>query len=107
MPLTAPQIGSKTAAETRNVSVSFLSRLDSGELLTGTPTIAVSPSGLTLGEPAVNQTSQYVNGRLHAAGTVVKFQVSGGSAGTVYTVSVYCDTTGDQFIGGAAMIQVT
>lgn len=87
MPVTiiAPQLGSKTASEVRNAAVSLVSILDSGELLTGTPTVLeVTTTDLTLANKAVNTEALTVNGLAVAIGQAVVFNVAGGTAGTTY-----------------------
>ncbi len=90
---TAPQIQYKTAAEVRMVAVSLQGKLDSGELLTGTPTIVeVTTSALTLGSKAVSTTALTIDGVSNAIGEAVQFSVSGGTAGTTYTINVQVGT---------------
>lgn len=86
------------AGSIRTPKISFLSGLDSGELLTAdstAPTATVSPSGLTVSSLAINTDAVTINGESHAAGQALIFSVSGGSAGTVYTITltVYSDAT--------------
>jgi hypothetical protein len=90
---TVPHQRTKTAAEVRNAAVSFVGKLDSGELLTGTPTVTVSPSGPTLSNKAVNTAQLTIDGQTVAIGQAVQFSVSGGTAGTSYVITVQCGTT--------------
>ncbi len=92
---TAPQTGEKTPSESLNVAVSFARKLDGAEELTGTPTISVSPSGLTLSAAAVSTTALTINGVSVAAGKAVQFNVSDGSADTCYTISILAETDAD------------
>lgn len=65
--------------EVRNVSVSFVDVLDSGELLTGTPTISqLSPATplLTFANEAVSAAEKTINNRRVAAGRAVQFKVT-------------------------------
>ncbi len=90
---TAPQIQCKTANEVRLVAVSFQGKLDSGELLTGTPTIVeVTTSALTLANKAVSTAALTIDGVSNATGEAVQFSVSGGTAGTQYTINVQVGT---------------
>lgn len=82
----------------RTPKVSFLRGLDSGELLTSdstAPTATVSPSGLTVSGLAINTAAVDINGTSHAAGQALIFSVSGGTAGTEYTITLtaYSDAT--------------
>lgn len=84
---TAPQIQCKTVSEIRNGAVSFVGKLDSGELLTGTPTVVeVTTSDLTISNVAVNTAALTINGLSVAIGQAVQFKVVGGIADTVYTL---------------------
>ena len=83
----------KKAAEERLVSVSLAGKLDSGELLTGTPTIVeVTTSDLTLANKAVSTAQLTISGRTVAIGQAVQFKVSGGTAGTTYTIRITVTT---------------
>lgn len=93
----APQINEKKVSEVRNAAVSFSGLLDSGEVLTGTPTVLVtdpteSPETLTLSDKVVNTAAIVVNGVTTAIGNAVQFSVSGGTANTEYTIQLSCDT---------------
>ncbi len=82
-----------TDAETRAVKVSFADDLDSGELLTGTPTVAeITTSDLTLANKAVSTGSLTILGKTVATGAAVQFTVTGGTAGTTYEVKITCGT---------------
>lgn len=109
MPSTAPQIPDKTASEVRNCIVSFAGKLDSGELLTGTPTVTASPSGLTIANVIRNSTSKTVNGVSISASQGVQWKVSGGTAGTTYTFTITCgtDATPAQTLIGYAKMRVS
>jgi len=90
---TAKQIQCKTASEVRVAAVSFQGKLDSGELLTGTPTVVeVTTSDLTLGDKAVSTTALTIDGTSNAIGEAVVFSITGGTAGTAYTIKVTCGT---------------
>lgn len=88
---TVPHIRTKTAAEVRNAAVNFQGKLDSGELLTGTPT--ATASGITTSNVAVNTAELTIDGVTVAIGQAVQFRVSGGTAGTTYTITVEATTT--------------
>lgn len=94
----APQHETKSVSEYRNVSVSFSGKLDSGELLTGTPTVvvaspSVSPEDLILSSKIVNTSELAINGVTVPIGEAVQFHVTGGSvANSPYTIRIMCST---------------
>lgn len=92
-----PQVHTQYPGETRVHSVDFQDALDSGVLLTGTPTVVdanlPSPEVLTLGNKAVNATSLTINGRSCAAGQAVQFTLACNTAGS-YSILVSCGTDG-------------
>jgi hypothetical protein len=88
----APQIRTKHPDETRSAAVSFDDVLDSGELLTGTPTVTIDPSGPTLSNKRVNTGTIVVDGRSVVAGRGVQFSVAGGTDGERYEITVTCGT---------------
>lgn len=90
----APQIQSKTVSEARNVAISFSGKLDSGELLTGTPVVAEQSSAdLTFANQAVNTAALSINNLNVPIGEAAQFKVTGGTvANSPYTIVVYCST---------------
>lgn len=81
-----------SANDTEVVSVNYNQWLDSGELLTGTPTVVeVTTSALTLGSKAVNTTALVVLGRNVAVGEAVQFTVTTATTG-VYTIRITAST---------------
>lgn len=96
--LSAKHVRRKTPTEVRNVSVSFKGKLDSGETLSGSPSVSVSPSGPTLGTPAKNSGTITVDDESCAANEAVQFTVSGGTASTTYTLTVQCGTSASQTV---------
>jgi hypothetical protein len=96
MGITLNQIHSVSAGSTRLVRVNCTRDLDSGVSLTGTPTVVeVTTTALTLASKAVN-TATYVeshSGTTVAIGKAVEFTVTGGVAGTTYTVRITVSTT--------------
>lgn len=81
--------------ETRNVAVDFQDVLDSGELLTGTPTVAeVTTTDLTIASKAINTAALTIDGRAVAIGEAVQFKVSGQlAANSPYTIKITVSTT--------------
>lgn len=86
------QVHRKTAAEVRLVSVDYRGKLDNGELLTGTPSVSILPTGPTIANESVNSAALTINGQSVAIGQAAQFKISGGTAGTKYTITVKCDT---------------
>lgn len=93
---TCPQRRSKAAGETRNCAVEFTGSLDGAEVLSGTPVVTASPSGLTITNKQRNNSAITVDGVSCLASQAVQFTVAGGTAGKVYTITVTCDTNGGQ-----------
>ena len=84
-----PTILEMKVSEIRNVAVSFIGRLDSGELLTGTPTVVeVTSTDLTISDVAVNTAQITVLGKTVATGQAVQFKVLGGAANTNYSIRI-------------------
>lgn len=110
----APQRQEKTVSEVRNVSVSFAARLDSGELLTGTPSLAilspsVSPEDMTLSDEIVNTSALSVNGISAGVGEAVQFKITGGTvANSPYTIQITCgtDATPAQTLYGSIILTI-
>lgn len=89
---TAPQRQSMAQGETRNIAVDFRGKLDSGELLTGTPTVEeVATASLTLTSKAVNTVALTILGETVAIGQAAQFKVVAAAAG-LYTVRLTCAT---------------
>ena len=83
----------KSVSEVCNVAVDFTDLLDSGELLTGTPTIVeVTTTALTLSDKAVSTAALIINGRTVIIGAALQFKVVGGAAGTEYEIRLTCAT---------------
>ena len=91
---TAPERPVTAVGETNLFSVSFVGVLDSGESLTGTPTVTeVGTSDLTIENKVVSTTSLTINGKSVAAGKAVQFKVSGQAvANSPYTVKITVST---------------
>lgn len=108
MPDTAPQIRSVSLGEERIISVDFMGKLDSGELLSGTPSIAeVGTSLLAITNKSVSTVELVINGSSVPAGGAVQFKVAPGSLVGSYSVDILCGTTAGQTIEGRVSIRVT
>lgn len=84
----APQTYKKHPNEVRSATMSFRHKLSSGDLLTGTPTVSVSPSGPTISSVSIAANvieGDYINASPNEA---VQFVISGGSDGTTYRIVV-------------------
>ena len=93
-----PSVHYKHPSAVRNIAVSFAEELDEGEVITGTPTVSVSPSGPTLSAAAATTTVRKINGVTVEAGRAVTFTASGGSDGVDYVITVTAATSGSQTI---------
>lgn len=91
---TAREIPEAVVGETLPYSVDFQGKLDSGELLTGTPTVEeVSTSDLTISNKVVSTSALVINGKTVAAGKAVQFTVSGFLvANSPYTIKITVNT---------------
>ena len=91
---TAPERPVAGVGETNNLSVSFVGVLDSGELLTGTPTATeVTSSDLTISNVAVNTAALVINDITVAIGKAVQCKVVGQLAASVlYTIKITAAT---------------
>lgn len=88
-----PQIPCLSEGDVDMVAIDYTDWLDSGELLTGTPTaVEVTTEDLTLANKAVSTSSLTINGVTVATGKAVQFSVQGQQAGTLYTVRVTVST---------------
>lgn len=86
----APQTEFISPTETRNCGVSFIPKLRSGQSLTGTPTVAISPSGPTISDVARNSSALDINGVSVPASKAVAFKITGCTEGEDYTITVSC-----------------
>ncbi len=109
---TAPQRPNAAVGATRNIAFSFSGELDSGELLTGTPTITEdTTSDLTISNKVISTTSLEINNITVPAGEAVQCAVTGFVAANFpYTlnISVVTDSTPAQtLIGSLVIVQST
>ena len=81
--------------------------VDTNETLTGTPTVTVTPTGMTAGAPTIN-TAPFTNAKRGTCeiGKGVLFLLSGGTAGSDYSVSVQCGTSLGQTLEGTIPVYV-
>jgi len=105
----APQIHTKTVGATRNISFAFDDVVDSGELLTGTPTILeVTTADLTISNKVVSTAILEIDGIDTPIGEAVQCSISGGVADTSYDVliTVSTDSTPAQTLIGKFTLKV-
>lgn len=93
MAIEAVQVPDIAASATENGAISFVGKLDSAELLTGTPTVVeLTSSDLTIASVAVSSSALTINGVSVAAGKAVTFSVTGQTAGTTYRLKATAGT---------------
>lgn len=82
-----------STGETRAFAVSFKGKLDTSELLIGTPTVTeVTTTDLTITQKRVNTGTITIKGESHAAGEAVQFLVTGAVANRDYQIIITCGT---------------
>lgn len=95
MPITLSQVPLVSVGDTELCAIDYTDWLDSGETLTGTPTVVeVTTSALTLASKAVNSAAVVILGETVAIGKAVLFKVSGQQASVTYRIRVTVSTTG-------------
>ena len=110
MAVRAPQVPTQSITETRFHAVSFVGKLDTGELLTGTPTVTeIDTAHLTISNKAVNVAELTINGSTVAIGQAVQCKVVSSAmvAGTLYRILVTCTTTAGQVLNGEIRFRAT
>ena len=78
--------------ETEAVAIDYQDHLDTGELLTGTPTVTEASGTLTLGSKAVNTAALTILGRSVAIGQAVQFTAAGAALGVKYVFTITVST---------------
>jgi len=105
----APQIHTKTVSEERNIAFAFDDVVDSGELLTGTPTIVeVTTTDLTITNKVVSTAELTIDGIATPTGEAVQCHITGGTADTTYEIliTVSTDSTPAQELNGKFVLKV-
>lgn len=105
--ITVREVKVKHSGETRNAAVAMSGCLDSGETLTGTPTITDAANVLTLTNKAVSGATLTIDGVSVPAGEAVTFTVAGGTDGTLYTITITCGTSAGQTVRRKVKLRVT
>lgn len=106
MSITIQEARVKHSSETRNVGVSLSGCLESGETITGTPTVTAAPSGLTISGQSVNAAIVEIEGVNVPIGEAVLFAVAGGTDATKYTITVTAVTSEGQTIVRKCVLRV-
>lgn len=99
----------KLAGESLPVCVDFTALLATAETLSGSPTLTVSPAGLTTANAAVLAAaySPLGGGDAVAIGKGVSLLVTGGSSGQRYTLTLTCaTTTASRVVGGQVTVLI-
>ena len=84
----------KDPDEARPYQLDFSNDMDTGDDITGTPTLTATPSGLTIGSPTV-------------AGDKVTVQLSGGTAGRKYTIKCVASTVNGHTVVARGILTVS
>lgn len=99
----------KLAGETMPICLDFTALLATNETLSGSPTVTVSPAGLTAANAAV-LTAHYNplgGGDNVAIGKGVALLLSGGNSGQRYTLTITCATsTSSRVVGGQVIVLI-
>ncbi len=103
---TAPQRPVMVEGEIRAVSMSFVGKLDTSDLLTGTPVVTSVPTGPTFTSPQVSTQVLVINSKKVGVGRAVQFTLSDVTAGQEYIITVTCDTVLGQTLMGRCVILV-
>jgi hypothetical protein len=105
---TAKQRPIKTVSEVRLGSVNFTDDLDSGELLTGTPTVTeLSSLSLTLANKSLSSATMTILGETAASSAVVQFTWAAGTTGNgMISIKVATDSTPAQTLMGFLPLRV-
>ena len=80
-----------TMNEKKNIAIAFSSLLSDGQVLVDTPTVTVSPSGITISNKKVNTAALTINKTSVPIGEAVQFYVADPTAAATYTFTVLCD----------------
>ena len=103
----APQEQAMRTTETRIISVSFVGKLDSGELLASVITPTADPATVTISNEAVNTAALTILGKAVAIGQAVQFKVTSATASTTITVTATSDSTPAQTLVATLTLNVT
>lgn len=101
--LTAQPTIYMTPNETRNIALSFVGKLTEDDLLTGTPTLAISAGGPSLGNGTINSSTLHMqipdNEHYAKPSQAVMFRATASAtSAATYTATITCSTTGGQIL---------
>jgi hypothetical protein len=101
MTIKALQVQYKGTDEVLNARLDMQGKLESGETLTGTPTVTIIGGStlIVISSISVSTGALTVNGSTCSAGQVIQFVVTGGVANTRYVLKALASTTAGQTIG--------
>lgn len=100
----APQVHSMSTDEVRNIAVDMGAMMNSGETISGTPTIE-GKAALTITNAQSNSSALTINRRTVAVGEAAQFTAACVVAGT-YIIDILCSTTESQTIEGKITLVV-
>ena len=110
MPNTAPECYAIHTAEKRNIAVDFRGMLDSGELLTGSPTVTEkTTTNLAITNAQINAAQVEINRSDVPIGMAVQFVVeadSGTEENSPYSLDIAVDTDAGQELVGRVQLMV-
>ena len=112
MPKRALQVHEIDKDEICNISVDFQGYLDTGELLSGTPTVSeVNTSHFTISSAQVSSAALTINGQSVAISKAVQFKLDPGASavqGNYYAFDISCatDATPAQTRVGQVIVKV-
>ena len=109
MPTEAQPTHYASQDEHRISSIDFRGKLDSGEVLTGTPTVTeVTTTDLVISNPQVSTGILTINGVDVPIGEAIQFNVdyAGGTATKKYTVKIVCDTDAGQTVAAQVYVVI-
>lgn len=105
----AQEVGAVLAGEVRNIGIDCKGVLDTGELLSGTPSVAEQDSShLSISSEQVSTEAKTINGRSVPTGEAVLCRVdaSGAVKNRSYRLKISCVTTAGQTIAGFVTLKV-
>ena len=109
MPTDAQPINEASPDEHRISSVDFSGKLDTGEALTGSPTVTeVTTTDLAITNAKVNSAIIEINGRSVPIGEAVQFKVdyAGATVRNKYIVKIICATDAGQTVAGQVYVDI-
>jgi hypothetical protein len=102
-----PEVHHISPNETLTLGINFIPKLRPGALLSGTPTVTISPSDPTLANKQRNTASMVISGKTVAANKAVICSLSGCTVDTDYVVTAQCatDETPSQVVEATCIVK--